>query len=61
MTMSLGPHAAFILSAYGAAIAIVAVLVVWIVIDRYRLRRTIEDLEAHGISRRSDGVNEARR
>ena len=59
--MSLGPHAAFILSAYGAAIAIVAVLVVWIVIDRYRLRRTIEDLEAHGISRRSDGVNEARR
>jgi heme exporter protein D len=59
--MNLGPHAAFILSAYGAAVAIVAVLVSWILIDRYRLRRTIEDLEAHGISRRSDAVNEARR
>lgn len=58
--MSLGPHAAFILSAYGAAVAIVAVLVLWIMIDRYRLRRTIQDLEAHGITRRSDGVNEAR-
>ena len=59
--MSLGPHAAFILIAYGAAVAIVAVLVLWILIDRYRLRRTIEDLEAHGITRRSDGANEARR
>jgi heme exporter protein CcmD len=56
--MNFGPHAAFILSAYGAAIAIVAVLVLWILIDRYRLRRTIEDLEAHGVTRRSDGVNE---
>jgi heme exporter protein D len=58
--MSLGPHAAFILSAYGAAVAIVAVLVSWILIDRYRLQRTIEDLEAHGIARRSDAVNEVR-
>ena len=58
--MSLGPHAAFILSAYGAAIAIVAVLVVWIVIDRYRLRRTIEDLEARGVTRRSQRGNEDR-
>ncbi len=58
--MNLGPHAAFILSAYGAAIAIVAVLVLWVLVDRYRLRRAIEDLEAHGVTRRSDGVNEAR-
>lgn len=61
MTMNLGPHAAFILSAYGAAVAIVAVLVFWILIDRYRLRRTIEDLEAHGITRRSDAASEAPR
>jgi heme exporter protein D len=59
--MNLGPHAAFILSAYGAAVAIVAVLVFWILIDRYRLRRTIEDLEAHGITRRSDAASEAPR
>ena len=61
MMMSLGPHAMFILTAYGAAVAIVAVLVLWILIDRYRLRRTIEDLEARGVTRRSDSVNEARR
>jgi heme exporter protein D len=59
--VSLGPHAMFILTAYGAAVVIVAVLVLWILIDRYRLRRTIEDLEAHGVSRRSDTANEARR
>jgi heme exporter protein D len=59
--MHLGPYAPFILSAYGAAIAIVAALVGWILIDRYRLRRSIEDLEAHGITRRSDPVNEAGR
>jgi len=59
--MNLGLHAAFILSAYGAAVAIVAVLVLWILIDRYRLRRTIEDLEARGITRRSGAVNEAPR
>ena len=61
MTMNLGPHAAFILSAYGAAVAIVAVLVFWSLIDCYRLRRTIEDLEAHGITRRSDAASEAPR
>jgi heme exporter protein D len=59
--MNLGPHAAFILSAYGAAIVIVLFLVLWVLVDRYRLRRTIEELEAHGITRRSDAVNEARR
>jgi heme exporter protein D len=59
--MSLGPHAAFVLSSYGVALAIVAVLVSWILIDRYRLRRTIEDLEAHGITRRSDAASEAGR
>ncbi len=61
MSMSLGPHAAFILSAYGAAVVIVAALVLWIVIDRIRLRRAIEDLEAQGVTRRSDTASEARR
>jgi heme exporter protein D len=56
--MNLGPHAAFIVSAYAAAIAIVAVLILWVALDRRRLRRTIEDLEAHGITRRSERSNE---
>jgi heme exporter protein D len=56
--MNLGPHAAFIVSAYGAAIAIVAVLILWVALDRRRLQRTIDDLEAHGITRRSERGNE---
>ena len=34
VTMDLGPHAAFILTAYAAAIGIVAGLIVWIMLDR---------------------------
>jgi heme exporter protein D len=60
VTMNLGPHAAFIVSAYAAAIAIVAVLILWVALDRRRLRRTIEDLEAHGVTRRSERGNEDR-
>jgi heme exporter protein D len=51
--MNLGPHAAFIVSAYAAATAIVAGLIVWVAIDRWRLTRTLDELEAHGITRRS--------
>jgi heme exporter protein D len=51
--MSLGPHAAFIVTAYAAAIAIVAGLVAWIVFDRRRLSRMLDDFEAQGITRRS--------
>jgi len=51
--MNLGPHAAFIVTAYVAAIAIVAGLVGWIVLDRRRLSRILDDFDAQGISRRS--------
>jgi heme exporter protein D len=51
--MSLGPHAAFIISAYIAALAIVAGLIAWIVLDRRHLSRMLDDFEAQGISRRS--------
>jgi heme exporter protein D len=52
--MNLGPHAAFIVSAYAAAIAIVALLVTWVVTDRMRLGRTLDELETHGVTRRSE-------
>ncbi len=52
--MNLGVHAAFIVGAYAAAIVIVAVLVVWVLIDRWRLGRTLADLETRGITRRSE-------
>jgi len=51
--MSLGPHAAFIITAYIAAITIVAGLIAWIVLDRWHLSRVLDDFEAQGISRRS--------
>jgi len=53
VTMDLGPHAAFIVTAYAAAVAIVAGLVLWVVLDRRHLTRTLEDVEAQGITRRS--------
>jgi heme exporter protein D len=51
--MNLGPHAAFILTAYAAAIVIVAGLVAWVVLDRRQLTRSLDALEAQGFTRRS--------
>ena len=56
--MQLVPHAAFIVTAYAAAIAIVAALVAWIVLDQRQLARLLEELEAQGVTRlsgRADG------
>ena len=50
---TLGPYAAFILIAYAAAIAIVAGLVAWVVLDRRQLIRLIAEVEARGATRRS--------
>lgn len=56
----LGPHVAFIVAAYAAAVAIVAGLIAWIVLERRHLSRLLDDFEARGITRRSqraDGQN----
>ena len=58
--MNLGPHAAFIVAAYGTAGAIVAVLILWVALDRIRLRRTIDELEGKGITRRSERPGEVK-
>ena len=52
--MDLGPYAAFILASYGVAALVVAALVAWVLIDIAAQRRVLRDLEARGISRRSD-------
>jgi heme exporter protein D len=52
--MDLGPHAAFIVIAYGLATLIVAAMVGWIVIDYRRQTRSLAELEARGLTRRSD-------
>ena len=56
--MSLGPHAAFILAAYAAAIVVVAGLIAWVVADFRAQRRALGDLEAHGVTRRSAEMKE---
>jgi heme exporter protein D len=52
--MNLGPHAAFIVTAYAAAAIVLGGLIACIRID-YRLqRRKLADLETRGVTRRSD-------
>jgi heme exporter protein D len=55
MSVALGPYAAFIVAAYLSALAIVAALVVWIMLDQRYLTRLIEDMEMRGMGRRSRG------
>jgi heme exporter protein D len=52
--MDLGPHAGFIVIAYATAIVIVAGLIVWVMLDRRHLTRAVDELEAKGITRRSE-------
>jgi heme exporter protein D len=55
---SLGPYTAFILTAYAAAIVIVAGLIAWIMLDRRHLIRLIAEIEAQGVTRRSERPRE---
>ncbi|HEX8167598.1 MAG TPA: heme exporter protein CcmD, partial [Beijerinckiaceae bacterium] len=54
--MDLGPHAFFILAAYGAAAVIVAALILRAVVDHRAQTRALADLEARGARRRSDAA-----
>ena len=49
----LGPHAIFILAAYGVTFVTVAALAFFIVEDDRKQRRLLADLERRGIRRRS--------
>jgi heme exporter protein D len=57
--MSLGPHAAFIIAAYAAALAVVIGLIGWVIADHTAQRRLLADLEARGVTRRSDKAEAA--
>ena len=52
--MDLGPHANFIVVAYVAAALVVIGLVAWILADHAAQRRLLADLEARGVTRRSE-------
>jgi heme exporter protein D len=51
--MDLGPHAVFIVASYGAAVLALAALVLWVWLDHRAQQRTLQALEAQGITRRS--------
>jgi heme exporter protein D len=56
--MNLGPHAAFIVTAYAAAFFIVGALIAWILVDYRAQRQILADLEARGVTRRSDAARQ---
>jgi heme exporter protein D len=56
--MNLGPHAAFIIAAYAAAIVVVAGLVGWVAVDFRAQTRLLGDLDAQGVTRRSAAIKE---
>jgi heme exporter protein D len=57
--MTLGPHAAFVVGAYGIAALIVAAMIAWVALDHRRQARALADLEARGVTRRSGRREEA--
>jgi heme exporter protein D len=50
---ALGPYAAFIVTSYALAAAVVLILVLWIAIDYRRQKARLRELEASGVVRRS--------
>ena len=48
-------HIGFVVASYGAALLVVAGLILWVFLDGRAQRRKLADLEARGIRRRSDG------
>ncbi|MGO9360013.1 MAG: heme exporter protein CcmD [Xanthobacteraceae bacterium] len=49
----LGPYAAFIVWSYLIAAVVVLVLIVWVVADYRRQQAQLRELEAQGVTRRS--------
>ena len=57
----LGPHANFIIAAYGAALLALCALVLWVWLDYRAQRRALDALEAQGVMRRSARTPETAR
>ena len=51
--MHLGPHADFIITAYAAGALVVFGLIAWVVFDHRHQTRVLDELEARGVTRRS--------
>ena len=51
--IDLGPHASFILSAYGMVVVVIAALIAWLILDGREQERRLAGLAARGVKRRS--------
>ena len=56
--MDLGPHYAFIVAAYAIAVLIVAAMIAWVRINYRRQIKILAELEARGVTRRSERTGE---
>jgi heme exporter protein D len=57
--MDLGPHALFIVASYAIAAAVIAGLIVWVLVDYRAQLRALAELEARGVTRRSERARAA--
>lgn len=53
--MDLGPHAAYVWASYAIAVVVLGALIGWLVADGRRQQHLLNELEARGVRRRSDG------
>jgi len=51
----LGPYASFIVASYAVVAGVVVALIAWVVADYRRQQARLRDLEARGVTRRSQG------
>lgn len=52
--MDLGPHAAFIVTSYAAAVVILGGLIAWVLLDYRAQLRKLASFEKRGVTRRSE-------
>ena len=52
--MNLGPYAAYIVAAYVAGTAVIGGLIAWVLLDYRAQIRKLAELEARGVTRRSE-------
>ena len=52
--MNLGPYAGFIVGAYSLTILVIGALILWVLLDYRVQRKLLADLEARGLTRRSE-------
>ena len=52
--MNLGPHADFIVAAYGVTALVLVAMIGWVVLDYRAQKQKLAQLESQGVTRRSE-------